>query len=112
MDEVVEYLAMVVGHPESPVCVSGGNERAGIVALTTMDVEELRGRLEVRTCQAGIRMGSVLLRRSSAIAIGKARLNASEIVLGPLGIGGWPGRIKGDAFAEDGDPVRSSVHPK
>ena len=105
MDEVIEYLAMVVGHPESPVCMGGGNELVGVVTLTTMDVEELRCRLEVWTCQAGIRMGTVLLRRSSAIAIGKARLNASEIVLGPLGVGSWPGRIEGDALAQNGDPV-------
>ena len=96
---------MVLGHPESPVCVGGGNERAGVVALTTMDVKKLRGRLEVRTGQAGIRMGTVLLRRSPAIAIGKARLNTGEIVLGPLGVGSWSGRIKGDTFAQNGDPV-------
>lgn len=60
------------------------DELEGVVALTAMDGQECRGGLEVRTRQAGVGVGAVLLGRAPAVAVGQAGLGPGEVVLDPL----------------------------
>ena len=58
------------------------------VGLAAVDVEELRGGLEVGAGEAGVGVRAVLLGRPTAVAVGQAVADPGEVVLDPLGVGG------------------------
>jgi hypothetical protein len=71
--------------------LGGGEQHEGVVALTAVQREELRGGLEVGAGQARVGVGAVLLGWPSAVAVGQRRGDAGEVVLDPFGVGG--GRV-------------------
>lgn len=88
MFKAVLDLAEVLDEAELAVRLGAGDEPPVAVGLAAVDVEELRGGLEVGAGQAGVGMRAVLLGRPPAVAVRQAVADAGEVVLHPLGIGG------------------------
>jgi hypothetical protein len=72
--------------------------------LATMHRQELDGGLEVRAREAGVRVRAVLLWRPAAVAVGKAGLDAGEMLFHPLGVCSWSVVIERQALAVNIDP--------
>ena len=96
--------AKVVCQPELSVAVGAGNERAVDGRLLAVDVEELRGGLEVGAGETGVGVRAVLLGRPPALAVGQAVSHSREVVFGPLG-------IRGDGVGVTGNGAPSGVDP-
>jgi hypothetical protein len=86
--EVGLHMAEVVSEAELAVGVGAGDKPPVDGGLVAVDVEELRGGLEVGTGEAGVGMRAVLLGWPPAIAVGQAVTDAGEVMLDSFGVDG------------------------
>jgi hypothetical protein len=77
---------VVVGEAMLAVALGELEELGVVLGVLAVGGQELDGGLELRAGQTGVWMGTFLLRRSPAVAVGKAGLDAGEVVLEPLGV--------------------------
>lgn len=86
--EVGLDAAQVLGEPELAVGVGLGDQAAVGWGLPSVDLQELRGGLEVWAGQAGVRVRAVLLGRAAAVDVRQAVADAVEVVLDSFGRSG------------------------
>jgi len=102
--QMPEDLAVIVGETVMAVGFGRGDQLGGLVGLSAVGGQEFDGGLKIGTRQAGVGMRTILLRWSAAEAVWEAGLDAAEVVLDPLGIGGGSDWVVGEALT-------INVHP-
>ena len=86
--EVVLDSAVVVDQALLTVGFGDLEQLLVVLGVLAVDGQELDGGLELGAGQAGVGVGAFLLGRPAAVAVGKAGLDAVEVVLDPLRPGG------------------------
>lgn len=91
-----ENLTMIVGETMMAIGLGGGDQLGNLVSLSAVGGKEFDGGLKIGACQARVRVRTILLGWSAAVAVWEAGLDARQVVLYPLGLGGGGGGIVGE----------------
>ena len=106
VDDAVEVAQDLLVHLDQPglaAGLGGGDELDDLRAVGAVLGQELRGGDEHRAGQAGVGVRAGLLDRQPAEPVGQRLGRPAEALLGPGGLGEWPGRVDHDDVAGDVD---------